>query len=108
MNEPRKVLVLREPVWTTERGDKIPLSQIKNDHLRRIERWLRGWGKTTSPGEMYAFWYGTIRAELDKRRLIQLPNHPNTKKIRIEGELYKWNQRTHEWDITTAPAHENI
>lgn len=104
----KKVLLLREPIWITERGDKIPLSQIKHDHLKRIERWLRGYGKTDCPPEMHAFWYGTIKSELDKRGLQELPNHPARFSIYIDGVKYEWDQETHTWSPSDERVPEDI
>lgn len=75
-NPKGKVLVmLTEPVWTTERGVKVALSQIPNEHLQRIERWLRGQGATKCPYGTRQMWYPTIKAELDRRKLEPLAKH---------------------------------
>lgn len=68
---------LREPIWHTQDGDHIPLSQISNSHLQRIERWLRGGGATLPPNGMYGMWYPTIQGELTRRSLAVLPDHEN-------------------------------
>ena len=59
-----------EPVWETDAGNLIALTQIHDRHLLNIERMLRegeysdGFDITT-----YTGWYPIITGELDRRRI---------------------------------------
>lgn len=76
---PANQITFAEPLWLCDDGVIIPLSQINNKHLQHIERWLRKGGATLPPQLLIDTWKDIIRAELDKRGLALLPDHPKRK-----------------------------
>jgi hypothetical protein len=124
----RKLINLREPIWTEEDGTRTGISQLAGPHLQHIERWLRGGGKTLPARGAFGMWYTTIRGELDKRGLSVLGDHEEAYKrdsrITYEGQEVEdragednaehirrvnegWRDRT-KVDVLMVEAHERV
>ena len=66
-----------DPVWMMGDGELIFLSDIEDNHLLNIERFLIGDG-TNYPvfrAQLHEWWYDTIRNEIERRGLLLKSDH---------------------------------
>lgn len=70
---PRFERINAELIWRTADGEAIPLSKIEDNHLRNIERYIRGDGSRVPPEGWRAEFHLPVVQELARRGLVPKP-----------------------------------